>query len=115
MDMNCFAEIIALATPPPAAGGQAAPSPLMQFAPMVLIVVVFYFVLIRPQQKKAKQQAELLKSLKSGDKVGTSSGIIGTVISVKDNTVTLRSGDSKLEITKASVTDIINSDSSSAS
>ncbi len=82
---------------------------------MVLVVVVFYFLLIRPQQKKAKQQAELLKSIKSGDKVATSSGIIGIVISVKDNTVSLRSADSKLEVTKVSVIEIIPTAGSSAS
>ncbi len=115
MDMNCLAEILAMAPAPAANGGAAAPPAYMQLLPMVLIVVVFYFILIRPQQKKAKQQAELLKGLKSGDKVGTASGIIGVVISVKDSTVTLRSGDSKLEISKISVTDIISTDSSSAS
>ena len=113
MDMNCLAVILAQAATTPT--GAAAPPPWMQFLPMVLIVVVFYFILIRPQQKKAKQQAELLKTLKSGDKVGTASGIIGVVISIKDNTVTLRSGDSKLEISKVSVTDIISSDSTTAS
>ena len=82
---------------------------------MVLIVVVFYFILIRPQQKRAKQQAALLKNLKSGDKVATSSGIIGIIISVKDNTVSLRSADSKLEVTKASVTEIISTEVSTAS
>ena len=113
MDMNCLAVILAQASTTPT--GAAAPPSWMQFLPMVLIVVVFYFIQIRPQQKKAKQQAELLKTLKSGDKVGTASGIIGVVVTVKDNTVTLRSGDSKLEISKISVTEIISSDSTTAS
>ena len=82
---------------------------------MVLIVVVFYFILIRPQQKRAKQQAALLKALKAGDRVSTASGILGAVISVKDNTVMLRSADSKMEVTKASITEIINTDTPSAS
>jgi len=114
MDMNCLAVILAMA-PTPSTPGAAAPPQWMQFLPMVLIVVVFYFILIRPQQKKAKQQAELLKTLKSGDKVGTASGIIGVVVTVKDNTVTLRSGDSKLELSKISVTEVISSDSTTAS
>jgi len=101
--------------PQQGATGTSTQSPLMSFVPMVLIVVVFYFLLIRPQQKRAKQLAELVKALKANDRVATSSGIIGTVISVKDNTVMLRSADSKLEITKASVTEILNSDTSSAS
>lgn len=79
----------------------------MQFVPFVLIIVVFYFLLIRPQQQQAKRQAKLLEALKAGDRVGTSSGIVGVVLSVKDKTVTLRSGDSKLEVTKPSVTEIL--------
>ena len=114
MDMNCLAVILAMA-PAPTTPGAAAPPSWMQFLPMVLIVVVFYFLLIRPQQKKAKQQAALLKALKAGDKVGTASGIIGVVISVKDNTVTLRSGDSKLELAKISITEVLSNDSQSAS
>jgi len=79
----------------------------MTFAPMILLVVVFYFILIRPQQQRAKQQAKLISNLKSGDKVVTASGIIGVVITVKDQTVSLRSADAKMEVTKASVTEIL--------
>jgi len=74
---------------------------------LVLFGVIFYFILIRPQQKRAKQQAALVGSLKSGDKVVTSSGIVGTVITVKDTTVSLRSADAKMEVTKSSVTQIL--------
>ncbi len=79
----------------------------MTFAPMILLVIVFYFILIRPQQKRAKQQAKLIAGLKSGDKVVTSGGIIGVVTSVKDRTVSLRSADAKMEVTKSSVTEIL--------
>jgi preprotein translocase subunit YajC len=82
------------------------------FAPMILLVVVFYFILIRPQQKRAKELAKLVSSIKAGDKVETASGIRGLVISVKDNTVTLKSIDAKIEITKASVTQILESSTS---
>ena len=79
----------------------------MTFAPMILLVIVFYFILIRPQQQRAKQQARLISNLKSGDKVVTSSGIVGVVITVKDRTVSLRSMDAKMEVTKSSVTEIL--------
>lgn len=75
--------------------------------PLALMVVVFYFALIRPQQKKAKAQAELIKAIKPGDKIVTISGIIGVVVTVKDKVVTLRSADSKFEITKAAVAEIL--------
>jgi len=70
---------------------------------------MIYFVMIRPQSQQRKKQAALIDALKSGDKVVTLSGIVGTVITVKDNTVSLRSADAKIEITKASVTQILES------
>ena len=79
----------------------------MTFAPMILLVIVFYFILIRPQQQRTKQQARLIANLKSGDKIVTSSGIVGVVITVKDRTVSLRSADAKMEVTKSSVTEIL--------
>jgi preprotein translocase subunit YajC len=73
---------------------------------MVGLVVIFYMIMIRPQQKKAKQHQELLKAVKPGDKVITSGGILGVVITVKEKTVTIRSADTKLEITKSAIAEI---------
>lgn len=86
--------------------GQPAPSPLTSLIPLILLFVIFYFVLIRPQQKKAKQQAAMLKTVKSGDKIVTSSGIIATVVTVKEDSVSIRSADAKMEITKGAIAEI---------
>ncbi len=80
---------------------------LMQVGMIVFMLVIFWVLLIRPQQKKAREQAELLKNLKAGDKVVTSSGIIGIITSVRDDAVVLRSADTKLEFQKGSVSQII--------
>ncbi len=77
--------------------------------------VIVYFMMLRPQSQQRKQQAKLLETLKSGDKVVTSSGIVGVVITVKDNTVSLRSADAKMEVTKSSVTQILESSASTES
>lgn len=74
--------------------------------PLLCIVVVFYFMAIRPQKKRERAHAELLKSVKRGDKIATNGGIIGFVTSVSEKTVTIRSVDSKLEISKAAVAEI---------
>ena len=79
---------------------------LQQVGLLVFMGVVFYFLLIRPQRVRAKRQDSLLKNLKSNDRVVTSSGIVGIVISVKEKSVTLRSADSKLEVLKSAVTEI---------
>jgi preprotein translocase subunit YajC len=56
-----------------------------QFIPLILIFVIFYFFLIRPQQKKVKEHKIMVDNLKRGDKIITSSGIIGTVERIIDN------------------------------
>ena len=56
-----------------------------QFIPLILIFVIFYFFLIRPQQKKVKEHKAMIETLKRGDKVITSGGIVGTVDRVIDN------------------------------
>ena len=60
--------------------------------PMVLIFVVFYFMLIRPQRKKDKQVKEMLNNLKKGDRICTIGGIYGTIMNIKDDTITLQMG-----------------------
>lgn len=60
----------------------------MLVLPLGMIVIMYFFVL-RPQQRKAKEQADTMGNLKSGDEVFTSSGIIGRVRSIADGFVTL--------------------------
>jgi preprotein translocase subunit YajC len=92
--------------PSAAPGQQSTAPPWAGFVMPAMLVFVFYFVFIRPQQKKAKDLQNTLSSLRSGDKIVTSSGIVGTVISVKEKTVSLRSADTKLEILKSAVSEI---------
>ena len=63
---------------------------IAQFIPLILIFVIFYFFLIRPQQKRVKDHKLMVESLKRGDEVITSGGIIGKVDRVYE--------DDKLEI-----------------
>lgn len=61
-----------------------------------------YLFLIRPQQKKRKEEEELRKNLQIGDEITTIGGIIGKVISIKDDTdsLVIESGTEKLRIKK---------------
>lgn len=85
-----------------AAGGL---SSLTTFAPFILIFAVFYFLLILPNQRKQKKWQEMLGGIKSGDKVTTTGGIRGTVISVKDDSFQLRVPPDgiKLEVVKSAI------------
>ena len=74
-----------------------------QFIPLILIFVIFYFFLIRPQQKKAKEHKKMVESLKRGDKVITSGGIVGSIERIIDNDkveVSI-SDDVKVEVVRA--------------
>jgi preprotein translocase subunit YajC len=105
MNLSFSQSILALA-PSPTPGQQPTAPAWTQFVPFLLIIVIFYIALIRPQQRRAKQHATLMKSLKAGDKVVVSGGIIGTIISVKDKTLSVRSADAKFEVLKSAVTEI---------
>jgi len=68
------------------------------FLPLILIFVVFWFMLIRPQRKKDKQVKEMLNNLKAGDRICTIGGIYGTIVGIKDDTVTLSVGKDNLSM-----------------
>jgi preprotein translocase subunit YajC len=74
---------------------------------MGVFVVGMWFLLIAPQRKKAKELANTLKTLKAGDKIVTNSGILGVVLSIKDKTLSIRSADTKMEILKSSVLEVL--------
>ena len=100
--------LLALTPPPPNADPNSAKQQMVYQIGMILVMgVVFYVLLIRPQQKRAKQQAELLKNLKPGDRITTSSGIVGVVQSVREQTLTIRSADTKLEVLKSAIGEVV--------
>ncbi len=102
------------ATPAPTAmpgpSPQAAPNPdagggmwttLIFFGVMIL---VFWLLIIRPQQKQRKKQEEFLSALKAGDRVLTSGGVIGRIVSIAGNVVTLEvAKDTRIQVVKGHV------------
>ena len=72
---------------------------------MVAIFAIFYFLLIMPQQRKQKKWQEMLKQIKPGDRVVTSGGLTGAIMSVKDDVVILRvpPDNIKLEVARSSI------------
>ncbi|HXX00361.1 MAG TPA: preprotein translocase subunit YajC [Candidatus Acidoferrales bacterium] len=74
-------------------------------APLIFIFAIFYFLLILPQQRRQKKWQAMLDQLKTGDKVSTSGGLRGTIISMKDDAVQLRipPDNLRVEVTKASI------------
>lgn len=78
---------------------------LTTLLPIVLMVVIFYFLLIRPERKRSKKMKEMLDNLQVADEVVTTGGIIGRVLSVKEDTVLIETGSdrTRLRVLRSSI------------
>jgi preprotein translocase subunit YajC len=74
----------------------------------VLMIGVVYLMMIRPQQKKQKVWAQMLSDLKTGDRITTTGGIRGTIISIKDDALTIRVAPDgiKIEVVKSAIASV---------
>ncbi len=72
------------------------------FLPLILIFVVFYFFLIRPQKKREKETQKMRSSIEVGDEIVTIGGIIGTVVSSREDMLVIETGGdrNKVRITR---------------
>lgn len=81
-------------------------SPLMQFFPFILIFIVMYFLLFRGPRKKQQQHKQMVQTLSKNDKIQTIGGIIGTIVDIKDNEITLKvdeSNNTKIKILRSAI------------
>jgi preprotein translocase subunit YajC len=83
------ATLIALATPLLAAAAKKSSSSLVTFLPIIVIAVAAYFFFLRPQQQKAKRAREQVQQFDVGNEVLTAGGIVGHIIDIEDDRVTL--------------------------
>ena len=65
---------------------------------MIVILVVFFLVMIIPQKRRDKKIKQMLDAVKTGDRVRTIGGIYGTVVSVKEDLVTIETSSDKTKI-----------------
>jgi preprotein translocase subunit YajC len=77
---------------------------VVQFA---AIIGIFYFLLIRPQRKAQKKHQELLAALKRGDQVMTEGGILGEVVHMAEDKVTLKSGESRIVVVRGKISRVL--------
>ena len=84
-----------------AASGDAATGAMGGMSTIIMLVVIFvamYFIVIRPQKKQEKEKAQMLNNLQVGDEITTIGGIIGKVISIKEETCMIETGKDKTRI-----------------
>ncbi|MDR2196119.1 MAG: preprotein translocase subunit YajC [Gallionellaceae bacterium] len=79
------------------AHAQAAPAAeaggLAGFLPLFLVIVVFYFLILRPQQKRSKEQKAMISALQKGDEIVVAGGLLGRVVKVDENYVSIEVAD----------------------
>ena len=80
----------------------------------LLLIPVLYLVMIRPQQKRQKQWQDMLQKIKTGDRVTTSGGIRGTIMSIKDDAIIIRVAPDnlKLEVAKNAIASVTTQETS---
>ena len=80
-------------------------SSLMMIIPMILIFALMYFMMIRPQKKQQKIEQEMRNNLKIGDEITTIGGIMGRIVTVKDDSLIIETGAdrNKMKITRWAV------------
>jgi preprotein translocase subunit YajC len=71
------------------------------------IFAIFYFVLLRPQQQQRKKHEEEIRNVKKGDKIVTTGGVIGEIVFMKDDEITIRSGESKLVVERGRIARVV--------
>ena len=73
---------------------------------MLLIIAIFYFLIIRPKVKQERQHRERLSQIKRGDEVVTAGGIIAEVVHLKDDKITVKSGESRFVVQRDRIADV---------
>jgi preprotein translocase subunit YajC len=78
---------------------------VFQFA---ALIAIFYFLLIRPQRKAQKRHQEVLGALKRGDQVMTEGGILGEVVHINEDKVTIKSAEARFVVARAKIARVLN-------
>jgi len=89
------------------------PPGLMQYLPLVLIFVVMYLLLFRGPRKKQQQHKKMVQSLRKNDKVRTIGGVLGTVVDIKDDEITLKvdeSNNTKVRVTAGAISKVLSNE-----
>lgn len=88
-------------------GQQGGGSMVVFVLQIAAFIAIFWFLLIRPQRQTQKKHAELLKQLKKGDEIVTAGGVVGEIVHIKDERLTIKSGEAKLVVERERVARVI--------
>jgi preprotein translocase subunit YajC len=97
---------LAYAMGAPAGGAGTSSEMFAQFIPLVLMIAVFWFLLIRPQKKRQQEHKLMLENLRRGENVVTAGGLIGRIVDIDGDVLTLDLGGTKVSVGRGYVTGI---------
>jgi len=93
---------------PAHAAGEAATTGIMDFAFPIVLLVLFYFMLIRPQSKRAKEHRTMQGSIAKGDEVVTDGGLMGKIVSIGDNAITVQLAENiEVKVRRESISSVL--------
>jgi preprotein translocase subunit YajC len=75
---------------------------------LVFIVAIFYFILILPQRREQKRHREMLAALRPGEQIVTVGGLVGDIVQLKEDLVTIKSGDARVVIERGRIARLLN-------
>jgi preprotein translocase subunit YajC len=87
---------------------QAGGGSMLLLVQFVFIIAIVYFLFILPQRREQKRHRELLASLRPGMEVVTAGGVVGEIITIKDDLITLKSGDSRIVVERPRILRLLN-------
>ena len=91
----------------PAPGSQGSGALVVVAVQILALIGIFWFLLLRPQRQQQQKHADMLKALKRGDEIVTSGGIVGRIVHLKENLVTIESGDSRLVVERERIAKVV--------
>ena len=107
--MNLLLPVLIAQAEAPA--GQPQSSPFGMFGMMAILFAIMYFMMIRPQRRREKERKAMIAAVKTGDRVLLTSGILGHIRNVKENSLIVQIADNtKVEVVKAAVSQVLAKD-----
>jgi len=90
-------------------------NPLGVLLPFAVLILIFYFLLIRPQSRQRRKTQDMLANLKTGDRVITNGGLLGTIAGFGDNTIQLQvTSQIRLEVLRTAIASLQRDESAAA-
>lgn len=92
------------------ASADGSPNPAGTMFTLVGFMAIFYFLFVRPQQRQRKDHDAMVGTLSKGDEIVTVGGIVGTIVHIAEDRLTIRSGETRLEVDRNKVSAVTKQD-----